>query len=237
MRDFLAGKVVLHHGDANDVVRELPDDYFHACCTDPPYALVSIVKRFANSPRSEATENTDNPYGRTGRGFMGQRWDNGSVAHDVAFWREVWRVLRPGAHIVAFGSPRTYHRLACAIEDAGFECRDCLNFLYGSGFPKSHNIQRQLERDWQCSLRFENARAAVKTFFRTGDQTAMDGCDFAPVLVWDFISDTVNPEYVRIVDVTSTWQALTLTAQAGKIRARFVVSLAKQNGRDALAGC
>lgn len=82
----------------------------------------------------------DPPYGLS---FMGKEWDHGVPGE--AFWREALRVAKPGAHLLAFGGTRTYHRLACAIEDAGWEIRDCLSWLYGSGFPKSHN----LDGDWQ----------------------------------------------------------------------------------------
>lgn len=144
---FLNGKVSLCCGDSIHFLRDQPDNRYDSVVTDPPYALVSIVKRFANSPRSEATENTENPYGRTGRGFMGKRWDNGDTAHAVEFWAEVLRVLKPGGHVAAFAGTRTYHRLACAIEDAGFEIRDQIGWTYGSGFPKSHDVARGLRRD------------------------------------------------------------------------------------------
>jgi len=71
---------------------------------------------------------------------MGKDWDGTGVAFDSGTWIAVMRVLKPGGHILAFGGTRTFHRLTCAIEDAGFEIRDCLSWLYGSGFPKSHNI-------------------------------------------------------------------------------------------------
>lgn len=136
---FLNGRVTLHCSDSREVLKSRPDNSVDSCVCDPPYALTSITKRFANSPRSGATENTENPYGRTGRGFMGQRWDNGSTAFAVEFWTEVLRVLKPGGHVVAFSGTRTYHRMACAIEDAGFEVRDQIGWTFGSGFPKSHN--------------------------------------------------------------------------------------------------
>ena len=140
VRTFLDGRVVLHAGDCLDVVRSLPDASIDSVVTDPPYALVSISKRFANSPRSEATEmSAAGPYQRTGRGFMGQTWDNGQRAFSVEFWTEVLRVLKPGGHVLAFAGTRTYHRLTCAIEDACFEIRDQIGWAYGSGFPKSHN--------------------------------------------------------------------------------------------------
>lgn len=143
---FLNGRVTLHCGDSRDVVRGLEDNSVDSLVGDPPYALVSIVKRFANSPRSERTENTDNPYGRTGRGFMGQRWDTGETAFSADFWAECLRVLKPGGHLIMSSGTRTYHRLAVAVEDAGFEIRDMLSWLYGSGFPKSHDVSKGLGR-------------------------------------------------------------------------------------------
>lgn len=143
---FLNGRVTLHAGDSRDVLKTLADNSIDSIVTDPPYALVSIVKRFANSPRSERTENIESPYGRTGRGFMGRRWDTGETAFAVGFWAECLRVLKPGGHVVAFSGTRTYHRMACAIEDAGFEIRDSLQWLYGSGFPKSHDVAKGLSK-------------------------------------------------------------------------------------------
>lgn len=143
MMQFLSNKVILHHGDARKVLRELAAHGFDACVTDPPYALVS------GDPRAVRDRLSKLPgQGRrfSERGFMGQSWDNGSVAHDVTFWRKVYRVLKPGAHLVAFGGTRTQHRIVCAIEDAGFEIRDTLMWLYGSGFPKSHNVERAINK-------------------------------------------------------------------------------------------
>jgi DNA modification methylase len=144
--EHLGGRVTLYGGDNRDVLRSLPDCSIDSIVTDPPYALVSIVKRFANSPRSENTENIENPYGRTGRGFMGQRWDTGEVAFSEVFWTECLRVLKPGGHVVAFSGTRTYHRMAVAIEDAGFEIRDQLAWAYGSGFPKSHDVSKAIDK-------------------------------------------------------------------------------------------
>lgn len=79
-------------------------------------------------------------------GFMGKRWDASGVAFDRETWRAALRVLKPGGHLVAFGGTRTYHRMACAIEDAGFEIRDCLMWLYGSGFPKSHDVSKAIDK-------------------------------------------------------------------------------------------
>ena len=84
---------------------------------------------------------TDPPYGL---GFMGNRWD-GSVP-PVEVWREMLRVCKPGAFLLAFGGTRTFHRLACNIEDAGWKIRDCLMWLHGQGFPKSHNLSKAIDK-------------------------------------------------------------------------------------------
>ena len=84
---------------------------------------------------------TDPPYGIS---FMGKNWDSGVPG--VAFWREALRVAKPGCHILAAGGSRTFHRLAVAIEDAGWEIRDCVLWLYGSGFPKSHDVSKAIDK-------------------------------------------------------------------------------------------
>lgn len=125
-------------GDSRDILRGVPDCSLDGCVTDPPYALTAIVQRFGSPNAAPARVNGSGAYARASAGFMGQAWDTGETAFDPEFWREVWRVLKPGAHLAAFGGTRTYHRLACAVEDAGFEIRDQLAWVYGSGFPKSH---------------------------------------------------------------------------------------------------
>ena len=80
------------------------------------------------------------------QGFMGKTWDGGDIAARPEVWREVYRVLKPGAHLLAFGGTRTYHRMACAIEDAGFEIRDTIMWVYGSGFPESHDVSKGIDR-------------------------------------------------------------------------------------------
>ena len=139
---FLEGKVTLYGGDNRDVLRDLPDDSIDSIVTDPPYALVSIVKRFGGTNAKPANDN--DVYARASAGFMGKKWDTGEVAFSEVFWAECLRVLKPGGHVAAFSGTRTYHRMACAIEDAGFEIRDQLAWCYGAGFPKSHNVSKKL---------------------------------------------------------------------------------------------
>lgn len=141
VQSFLDGRVVLHAGDCRDAIHELADASIDAAVMDPPYALVSIGKRFGKTGAAPAKQGTDGLYARASSGFMGQQWDTGETAFAVEFWAEVLRVLKPGAHLVAFSGTRTYHRMAVAIEDAGFEIRDQLGWAYGSAFPKSHSMR------------------------------------------------------------------------------------------------
>lgn len=146
------GQVSLHHGDSRDVLRTLPDNSIDSIVSDPPYALVSIQKRFGKPGAAPAKHGKDGLYARASAGFMGKDWDVGETAFADTFWAECLRVLKPGGHVVAFGGTRTYHRLACAIEDAGFEIRDQIGWLYGSGFPKSHNQHDEWE-GWGTALK------------------------------------------------------------------------------------
>jgi site-specific DNA-methyltransferase (adenine-specific) len=133
-------------GDCRERLRELPDNSVDSVVCDPPYHLTSIVKRFSKAkPRNHMHDKHKGDikagqYSRLSKGFMGQTWDGGDVAFDPETWAEVLRVLKPGGHLIAFSGTRTYHRMAVAIEDAGFEIRDQLAWIYGSGFPKSHNL-------------------------------------------------------------------------------------------------
>lgn len=142
---FLDGRVTLHAGDCLVVLACLPDNSIDSVVTDPPYHLTSIVKRFGAENAAPAKAGKTGAYKRASAGFMGKQWDGGDIAFRVELWEQVLRVLKPGGHIVAFSGTRTYHRMACAIEDAGVEIRDQIGWAYGSGFPKSHNQKG----DWQ----------------------------------------------------------------------------------------
>lgn len=137
-------RVEIRIGDCADLLRDIPDQSIDSVVTDPPYALTSIVKRFGSKTAAPAkSEGPTGVYRRASGGFMGQVWD--SELPSVEVWQDCLRVLKPGGHLLAFGGTRTYHRLACAIEDAGFEIRDQIGWAYGTGFPKSHN----LDGDWE----------------------------------------------------------------------------------------
>jgi len=138
----MSARVIL--GDCREVLAAMPADGIDSCVTDPPYHLTSIVKRFGGEAAAAAKGN--DAYIRASRGFMGQTWDGGDVAFQPETWAAVLRVLKPGAHLLAFGGTRTFHRLACAIEDAGFEIRDTVAWLYSQGFPKSLDISRAIDK-------------------------------------------------------------------------------------------
>lgn len=125
----------LFAGDNRVLMANMGDNTVDAVVTDGPYELVSIRKRFGPGCAPQQF-GTDGAYARAARGFMGQTWDGTGIVNDPAFWAEVLRVLKPGGWLLSFGGTRTYHRMACAVEDAGFEIRDMLEWLYGSGFPK-----------------------------------------------------------------------------------------------------
>ena len=148
LREFLAGRVVLHEGDCFAILQTLDGNSVDSVVTDPPYHLTSIVKRFAGANDKSQLEHSAGKdlstinaaaFKRLSKGFMGKQWDGGDIAFRVEVWAEALRVLKPGGHMVAFSGTRTYHRMVCAIEDAGFEIRDQLAWVFGSGFPKSHN--------------------------------------------------------------------------------------------------
>ena len=132
--------VEILNGDCTFVLGLLPDDSADSCVTDPPYHLTSVVERFGKPGSAPAQSKQSGVYARSSAGFMGQQWDGGDIAFRPETWAEVLRVLKPGGYLLAFGGTRTYHRLACAIEDAGFEIRDMIEWIYGTGFPKSKNI-------------------------------------------------------------------------------------------------
>lgn len=136
---------MIHHGDCRDILPTLEAGSVDAVVTDPPYHLTTGKRGGAG----EASVNPDSA-GRSmvTTGFMGKKWDGGDVAFRPETWAAVLRVMKPGAYLLAFGGTRTYHRLACAIEDGGFEIRDQLAWVYGSGFPKGTD-KAKIPAEWQ----------------------------------------------------------------------------------------
>ena len=108
----------LRNGNCKELIKQMADNTIDAIVTDPPYEL----------------------------GFMGKKWDATGIAYDAELWAECLRVLKPGGHLLAFSGSRTYHRMAVAIEDAGFDIRDQIMWVYGSGFPKSHDVSKAIDK-------------------------------------------------------------------------------------------
>ena len=115
---IVVGGARVFHGDCREVLRALPDNSIDSVVTDPPYEL----------------------------GFMGKKWDSTGIAYNVSVWVECLRVLKPGGHILAFGGSRTFHRMAVAIEDAGFEIRDSIAWISSKTFPKSLNVRKAIDK-------------------------------------------------------------------------------------------
>lgn len=108
----------IYNGNSLDLLKQLEGNSVDAIVTDPPYEL----------------------------GFMNKKWDSTGIAYNVELWKECLRVLKPGGHLLSFGGTRTYHRMACAIEDAGFEIRDQMQWIYGSGWPKGQDISKGIDK-------------------------------------------------------------------------------------------
>jgi len=138
-------KQKLINGDCIEELKKLPDNSIDSIVTDPPYHL-STVKRFSKKDSGDNWNVKSGVFHRGSKGFMGKEWDGGDIAFKPEVWYECLRVLKPGGHILSFGGTRTYHRMAVAIEDAGFEILDCIFWCYGSGFPKSHNIGKAVDK-------------------------------------------------------------------------------------------
>ena len=131
--------------------------------TDPPYHLQSIVKRFAKSGRTESTRTTPGPHQRTANGFMGKQWDGGDIAFRRETWELVYEIMKPGAYIIAFSGSRTYHRMAVALDDAGFIVHQMKGWIFGQGFPKAHNPKIEGMEGWRYGT--QSCKPALEPIF------------------------------------------------------------------------
>lgn len=159
--------VTVHLGDCLDVLADLPDASVDAVVTDPPYGL----------------------------DFMGKHWDTGAVAFDTAIWGHCLRLLKPGGHLLAFGGTRTWHRLAVAVEDAGFEIRDSIAWLYGSGFPKSLDVSKAIDKAAGAE------REVVGVHYRNGGGSPNSGSMSGPLG-----TDSELPLTAPATDAAKQWQ-------------------------------
>lgn len=148
----------IHLGSNLDVLPTLADNSIDAIVTDPPYEI----------------------------GFMGRSWDSSGIAYSVELWRECLRVLKPGGHLLAFGATRTYHRLAVAIEDAGFEIRDSIAWISNKTFPKSLDISKAIDKmagaEREVLGTYAGARQKGSASWNGEDRTAGKGSGFGEVV-------------------------------------------------------
>ena len=122
---------MIYNGDCVEMMKAIGDNSVDSIVTDPPYEL----------------------------GFMGKKWDSTGITNSVEMWEECLRVLKPGGYLLSFSATRTYHRMACAIEDAGFEIRDQILWVYCQGFPKSRNI---FKNDFQKKIENELNKQGIR---------------------------------------------------------------------------
>jgi len=143
------------YGNCLKVMKDMPKNFYDTVITDPPYGL----------------------------NFMGKNWDHGVPG--PRYWKRCLRAAKPGAILMAFGGTRTYHRLTCAIEDAGWEIRDCIQWLYGSGFPKSLDISKAIDKEAGAKREVVGKGTAGKGFNKVkgfGENTTMGG---EPTMEWN----------------------------------------------------
>lgn len=152
-----------------DMLKVIEPNTIDSIITDPPYGLTSITKRFGKEDSVPAQYGKDGSFSRLSKGFMGKEWDGSGIEYNIDAWEKCYEVLKPGGYLLAFGGSRTFHRIACAIEGAGFEIRDTIMWLYGSGFPKSMNVGKQLEKknDKENALKWKNWGTALKPSYES----------------------------------------------------------------------
>jgi DNA modification methylase len=161
----------IYNEDCRETMKRMDDNSVDSIVTDPPYEL----------------------------GFMGKKWDNSGIAYNVELWKECLRVLKPGGYLLAFGGTRTQHRMVCAIEDVGFEIRDTILWLYGSGYPKSLDISKQIDK--QAGVERENILndkgEQVWTSQKQGKKSMFDGGKERPATYpatyWDGWGTALKP--------------------------------------------
>ncbi len=194
------------HGNSLEVLKTLEDNSVDSIVTDPPYEL----------------------------GFMGKKWDSTGIAYNVDLWKECLRVLKPGGHMLVAGIGRTHHRVMVAIEDSGFEIRDCIYHLFSSGFPKSRNLKQDVERRWKCKLEKLNVSNVERCLYQSIGLNETDGQDIVVENVWELVKEGGKLENVSIVAKNSTFLQRELEEKIGENKALFVLWSVKRSGKSNL---
>ena len=210
----------VHCADCLEFMKSMPDNSVDSIVTDPPYDLTSTKHMMArkdnlnydSSENAKKYGNKANPFCGKTKGFMGKEWDGTGIAFKVELWKEAFRVLKSGGHLLSFGGTRTFHRMACAVEDAGFEIRDMIAWMYGSGFPKSLSISLMFDKT-EClkQLKEKLGRKPTKEEFKkewegfrkrvSRNPNSRENCDKSNTLYesgtvgkTDYITEPVTPE-------------------------------------------
>lgn len=191
-------------GDCLEKMKDLEDNSVDSIVTDPPYGL----------------------------SFMGKEWDHGVPGKH--FWEETLRVAKPGAHILAFGGTRTYHRLACALEDAGWEIRDCIAWVYGQGFPKSQNILNTIAKELQCKVEKVSVKDVESLLCQSLEVQEMDGVNFVQGNVWGSINKKENIISAYFVEKNFILQNVMQKEKTEGIKEPFVLLNVKQTTKKDL---
>lgn len=248
----------IHIGNNIDVLKSFPDNSVDSVITDPPYGLVSITKRFGKEDSVPAKYGSDGAFARVSKGFMGQEWDGSGIEYNVELWSECLRVAKPGSILMAFGGTRTWYRIATAIEDAGWEIIDSIAWIYGSGFPKSYDISKGINK----KLGIERSVVGTKVIdigMQSGNMHAGRDSNFVEVVndvatsneavVWDGWKTALKPSFEPIivakkpldgtnVDNALRWGVCGFNIEGGRIPAEH--SKANDLGRypaNTILGC
>lgn len=150
MNDIIKDNYKVLFGNALERLKELPDNSVDSIVTDPPYGLSNTSPELVTKTLTEWVSGNDT-FIPDGKGFMGKEWD--AFVPPPAIWKECFRVLKPGGHLLAFFGSRTQDLGGLSIRLAGFEVRDSISWLYGSGFPKSMDISKQIDKSIEKELR------------------------------------------------------------------------------------